>query len=183
MFGRLMNGYFYGKSGKGDFRRDDLPKNRWELFWAMLRVRFSALIRLNLMTVIVFLPFLVVVLYNLLTLLTGVSGALSYQMALEAGELTEEYTPELLAIYAQYTADGVFNLGQYSRELTQFCLSQMLLWIIPCILITGPAEAGLAYVCRNWARDEHAGRISRTPWWRTGSRASASPRSPPCCPL
>ncbi len=31
-----------------------------------------------------------------------------------------------------------------------------LLWLIPCIAITGPWTAGVAYVTRNWARDEHA---------------------------
>ena len=43
MFGKLMNSFYYGKSGKGDYRKEDLPKNRWELFWEMLRVRFAAL--------------------------------------------------------------------------------------------------------------------------------------------
>ena len=28
MFGRMMNNYYYGKSGKGDFRKDDLPETR-----------------------------------------------------------------------------------------------------------------------------------------------------------
>jgi uncharacterized membrane protein YesL len=31
-----------------------------------------------------------------------------------------------------------------------------LLLLIPCIAITGPWTAGVAYVTRNWARDEHA---------------------------
>ena len=31
-----------------------------------------------------------------------------------------------------------------------------LLILIPCIAITGPFTAGLSYVTRNWARDEHA---------------------------
>ena len=56
MFGKLMNNFYYGKSGKGDYRKEDLPKNRWQLFWEMLRIRFSALIRLNLMYVVVWLP-------------------------------------------------------------------------------------------------------------------------------
>jgi len=33
---------------------------------------------------------------------------------------------------------------------------RMLLWLIPCLAITGPFTAGLSYVTRNWARDEHA---------------------------
>ena len=28
MFGRFMNNYYYGKSGKGDFRKEDLPETR-----------------------------------------------------------------------------------------------------------------------------------------------------------
>ena len=32
----------------------------------------------------------------------------------------------------------------------------MLLYLFPCIAITGPFTAGLSYVTRNWARDEHA---------------------------
>ena len=38
MFGRFMNNYYYGKSGKGDYRKEDLPTNRMQLFWEMLRV-------------------------------------------------------------------------------------------------------------------------------------------------
>ena len=45
MFGKMMNNFYYGKSGKGDFRKEDLPKNRWQLFWEMLRVRFASLCR------------------------------------------------------------------------------------------------------------------------------------------
>ena len=32
-----MNNYYYGKSGKGDYKRDDLPKTRRQLFFEMLR--------------------------------------------------------------------------------------------------------------------------------------------------
>ena len=158
MFGKLMNGYFYGKSGKGDFTPDDLPKNRWELFWAMLRVRFSALTRLNLMTLVAFLPYLLVILINVMNLLSSWSNAISYQDALLNGtEITDEmFTPAIVEVYNKYTVDGVFELGRYSRELTQACLWSVVLFLIPAILITGPVEAGIAYVCRNWARDEHA---------------------------
>lgn len=31
-----------------------------------------------------------------------------------------------------------------------------LLWLIPCITITGPFTAGVSKIMRNWARDEHA---------------------------
>ena len=39
MFGKMMNRYYYGKSGKGDYTKEDLPQTRWQLFWEMLRVR------------------------------------------------------------------------------------------------------------------------------------------------
>lgn len=32
----------------------------------------------------------------------------------------------------------------------------MVLFLLPCFLIAGPATAGATYVVRNWARDEHA---------------------------
>ena len=47
MFGKMMNRYYYGKSGKGDYTKEDLPQTRWQLFWEMLRVRLSGLVRLN----------------------------------------------------------------------------------------------------------------------------------------
>ena len=48
MFGKMMNSYYYGKSGKGDFRKDDMPETRMQLFWDTLRTRLSGLCRLNL---------------------------------------------------------------------------------------------------------------------------------------
>ena len=62
MFGRMMNNFYYGKSGKGDFKKEDLPKNRFQLFFEMLRIRFSALCRLNLMTILIFAAFAVSIL-------------------------------------------------------------------------------------------------------------------------
>ena len=61
MFGKFMNNYYYGKAGKGDYTPDDLPKNRWQLFAEMLRVRLSALCRLNLIYVLPWLPTLLVI--------------------------------------------------------------------------------------------------------------------------
>ena len=61
MFGKMMNRYYYGKSGKGDYTKDDLPTNRWQLFWEMLRVRFSALFRLNMMYMVIWIPVIVVI--------------------------------------------------------------------------------------------------------------------------
>lgn len=125
MFGKMMNNFYYGKSGKGDFNKDDLPTNRWQLFWEMLRVRFSALIRLNLMYVVAWLPTMIVLMIGAMSLLTG--------MTTEDGQVVENVV-----------------------ELAQSILFSTLVLLIPCVTITGIVTPGVAYVTRNWSRDEHA---------------------------
>ena len=124
MFGKMMNSYYYGKSGKGDYRKEDLPKNRWQLFWEMLRIRFAGLMRLNLMYVLPFLPVILVTLLSVFTL---------YANLVQAEETGAQVT-----------------------DMAQGILFMWLLLLIPCITITGPFSAGVSYVTRNWARDEHA---------------------------
>ena len=68
MFGRMMNNYYYGKSGKGDFRKDDMPETRMQLFWDTLRTRLSGLFRLNLLYMLVWIPAMLVILLNLSSL-------------------------------------------------------------------------------------------------------------------
>ena len=137
MFGKLMNNYYYGKSGKGDYKRDDLPRNRWQLFREMLRIRLAGLFRLNLMTAIIFVPLmyvLVVMVNTLFAHLVTLSEALS--------------DPTL--------ADAAGKLVQDSPQQIYSILFSGLVMAIPAIAITGPVQAGMAYVTRNWARDEHA---------------------------
>ena len=81
----------------------------------------------------------------------------AYLALLAGAEITEEaFSPAIVEVYQKYTADNVFQLGKYTQDLTQACLWSVVLFLIPAILVTGPVEAGIAYVCRNWARDEHA---------------------------
>ena len=88
MFGKLMNRYFYGKSGQGDFEKEDLPQNRWQLFWEMLRVRFSALLRLNLMYVVVWIPAIFFIGRFLMYGYSGLVNLSDFQAQLEAGSIT-----------------------------------------------------------------------------------------------
>ncbi|NLE68667.1 MAG: YesL family protein, partial [Clostridiales bacterium] len=137
VFGKLMNNYYYGKSGKGDYKRDDLPRNRWQLFWEMLRIRLSGLFRLNLMTAIAFLPLiyvLVVMVNALFSHLVGLSEVVA--------------DPEQAALAAEVIRESPNQI--YS------ILFSALVMAIPAIAITGPVQAGMAYITRNWARDEHA---------------------------
>ena len=149
MFGKMMNSFYYGKSGKGDFRKEDLPKNRWELFWEMLRVRFASLCRLNLMTVAVWLPMLILIGYCVTTFFNMLMIRSQYDMYLQTGDMGElaEETIEALS---------KLDLDQAMVEMVQGLMSTFCLWCIPCIAITGPVQAGVAYVTRNWSRDEHA---------------------------
>lgn len=134
MFGKLMNNFYYGKSGKGDFRKEDLPRNRWQLFWEMLRIRFSALIRLNLMYMVVWLPAMIVLMMGAMSLVTGLSSMVDPEAAEAGSALADMSISDLISGMSTTT----------------------LLLLVPCIAITGPFTAGVAFVTRNWARDEHA---------------------------
>ena len=148
MFGRLMNSYYYGKSGKGDYRREDLPKNRWQLFWEMLRVRLSGICRVNLMTIALWLPLMLVIMMAINSFVTA-----SDMVRVTDAETGESY---IELVYADITDEnGNVTSKGWSTPLNSI-LSMSLLMLIPCVLITGPAQAGMAYVMRNWARDEHA---------------------------
>ena len=148
MFSRLMNSYYYGKSGKGDYRKDDLPHNRWQLFWEMLRIRFSALCRLNLTGVLAWVPTMIVV----VILLNAVISASSIENAVDP-ETGVAYTA---LVYDEQTDENGAVIRQAASAPLEGIVQTTLLLLIPCILITGPIQAGMAYVTRNWARDEHA---------------------------
>ncbi len=166
MFGRMMNNFYYGKSGKGDFKKDDLPKNRMQLFFEMLRIRFSALFRLNLMTIAVYIPLIYFVAVTVSYFLQGIMTQANLQQIVEQAGVTlqqdmarEEYvrlaTESLTA--AEVSADEInFFFAFDLRDFTATLLFRLVIYLIPCIAITGPVETGLAYVTRNWSRDEHA---------------------------
>lgn len=118
---RFFNSFYYGKAGKGDYTPENLPKNRVALFFEVLRVRWSALVRLNLLYVVFLLPAIVWTFLNY-AMLEGMMGD-----------------------------GGAIDPGQFAGLVTTWLL---ILW--PCIAITGPATAGVSYVTRNWARDQHS---------------------------
>ena len=60
-------------------------------------------------------------------------------------------------IWTGLNVTALFNgLETMSGEEMIGLLSTWLLLMIPCIAITGPFNAGVSYVLRNWARDEHS---------------------------
>lgn len=154
MFGKWANNYYYGKSGKGDFKKDDLPQNRWQLFWDMLRTRLSGLFRLNLTVFAAWLPLIFVIGYYVNHLFNWMNIVEMYNQYLATGQLAESMTMESIARMEEILAG--MDVYQFLGQILKECIAGACLWCIPCILITGPVQAGLAYVTRNWARDEHA---------------------------
>lgn len=55
----FFNNFYYGKAGKADFTPDQLPKNRVELFFSTLRVRFGGLFGLSLLYSLFCIPALI----------------------------------------------------------------------------------------------------------------------------
>ncbi len=151
MFGKFMNNYYYGKSGKGDYTPEDLPKTRWQLFLEMLRVRLNGLCRLNLLYMLPWLPTMLVIGMLVMYVLTMGTVAPVEQTVTNADGTT---TTELVA--PEMTEEETLALLDQQVELIPGRINMSLLMLIPCILITGPWTAGVAYVTRNWARDEHA---------------------------
>ena len=147
MFGKMMNSFYYGKSGKGDYRKEDLPKNRRQLFFEMLRVRLSGLIRLNLMYAVAWIPVIILV---FLTIMAAV-GLLDGVVTESEGLLAEG--EGLWDAFAK--AEMQDSLLAFMDQINNLILTG-LLFLVPCLFITGPFTAGIAYITRNWARDEHA---------------------------
>ena len=61
--GGLMNSYYYGKAGKGDYTVDQMPTTRRQLFFTTLRVRFSSMCALNIFHVVFVIPLLILAVY------------------------------------------------------------------------------------------------------------------------
>ena len=136
MFGRMMNNYYYGKSGKGDFRKEDLPQNRRELFRDTLKTRLSGLCRINLLYMIIFLPAMIVLMLNFTNILSVTTNLMaieqqeSYASYAEQFKETEQEVPITEEQFAALKSEGV----DY-RSLLDSAILRVLIWLIPCIAI------------------------------------------------
>jgi len=120
--------FYYGKAGKRDYTEMDMPKTRAALFFLVLKDRFFDLVKVNLLQIVFWLPFIAWTALNLIAI-----------QSIDVEVLME-----------QENAAGAL-LGTMSGYVVMW-----LIGLIPCILITGPSSAGAAYVMRNWARDQHS---------------------------
>ena len=125
----LFNNFYYGKAGKADFTPEQLPENRVQLFFSMLRVRFGGLIGLNLIYLLFSLPTIIWSGVNILALM-NVSG-----INFETGEIAADIA---------------------SNNLIPTYIFQWMMGLVPCFMISSIGRMGLALPMRNWARDEHS---------------------------
>lgn len=126
----MMNNFYYGKAGQADFTPEQLPANRVQLFFSMLRIRLSGLVGMNLLYLLFALP---AILWSVFNLLAVSSAGNTYN---EAGE-----------VIAQAALETEQLLGY---------VNVYLLGMIPCLLILAFGTVGVTYVLRNWARDQHS---------------------------
>ena len=124
----LFDRLYYGKAGKRDYSEMDMPKNRVSLFFMVLKDHIFDLVKVNLLQLVFWIPFILWTYLNLFAL---------QSIDAEAMLTAEGGAQELMGTVAGY---GMM----------------WLLGLIPCLAITGPSSAGAAYVMRNWARDQHA---------------------------
>ena len=124
----LFDRLYYGKAGKRDYSEMDMPKNRISLFFMVLKDHVFDLIKVNLMQLIFWIPFLLWTYINLAAV--------------------QSIDTETVLSHADGAAELLSAISGY--------LMMWLIGLIPCIAITGPSSAGAAYVMRNWARDQHA---------------------------
>ena len=122
----IFDRFYYGKAGKRDYTEMDMPKNRVSLFFLVLKDHFFDLVKVNLLQLVFWIPFLVWSLLNLTVI-----------QSIDVNEFTGDAAASLLSVMSGYVI--VWLIG-----------------LIPCVLITGPSSAGSAYLMRNWARDQHA---------------------------
>jgi uncharacterized membrane protein YesL len=129
MFRGFFNRMYNGNPNKPDVSPDDMPKNRFELFFTTLGLRFGDLFKINMLFALMILP---IIIWTLLSIL-ALNGGLS-----------------MLSETLGHTASD--------SEMQKFFLDSLftyLLGLLICMPLAGPPLAGLTYVARNYARDEH----------------------------
>ena len=120
-FGNFMNNYFYGKAGKGDYRISDMPQNRFQLFGAVWKVRWSSLFGVNLLYMVFWLPAFFWTVLNLTLLFSADAEALA-----DASGLMMTYLLILapcIAITGPFTAGATFVERNWARDEHSFVIS------------------------------------------------------------
>lgn len=103
----FFNNYFYGKSGKKDFTEADLPANRLQLLRDVLRVRMGALMGVNFLYLLCWIPAIIWTFLNLVQLYTlDTADPAAFQKDFQGILYTW-----LLVMFPLTAITGPFNMG------------------------------------------------------------------------
>lgn len=129
MLSNFFNRMYYGKAGKGDYRPEDLPANRWQLFFEMLRIRWSGLIRANLFYILFWLPAILWTALNAGALYSVLAEAMESGSAASADMIVSLVSQYLLGMFPCIALTGPFTAGitmilrNWARDQHSFFMS------------------------------------------------------------
>ena len=122
----FLNNYFYGKAGKADYTPEQMPKNRVQLFFEMLRIHLSGMVGVNLIYVVFCIPALLWTLLNTQVLLIPEAEAAEVAV----GALMQNVLPTYLLlmipclVIAGIGAPGMmYVLRNWARDQHSFSFS------------------------------------------------------------
>ncbi len=116
----FFNSFYYGKAGKADFTPDQLPGNRVQLFFEMLRVRFSGIVGMNLLYALFSVPAIVWTWINLMVL----NGTVQYDEAgniISTVALSVAEANSYILIYLVFMIP-CFMLAAVGSEVSALCM-------------------------------------------------------------
>jgi uncharacterized membrane protein YesL len=120
----MINSFYYGKAGKADFTPENLPSNRLQLFFEMLRVRFSGLFGVNLLFLLFAAPAIVWTVIHVMVLMATLEGTLGENFVTGG-----YFTYYLLGLVPCFGVAGIGATGEmyilrnWSRDQHSFVLS------------------------------------------------------------
>ena len=115
MMGNFFNRMYYGKGNKGDYTKDDLPGNRWQLFLSMLRLNIGKLISINLLFVLFMLP---TIIWIAVMNMPIISELLQAGNSLEAQQYFQVATYGMLPCFI-ILGPGVVGMTYISRNMAK----------------------------------------------------------------
>ncbi len=143
-----MAGFFglfdFTKEGPGVYP-DDPPKGAFGTFFSVLGRKFWKIVTINLMYLVFSIPALLITFF----------GA-SFVVAAFFPSLTPELLAELFEQSGIMLQEGISFLDFANVQILQLYVLVAVLLLGMHLVIVGPVHAGVVYVLRNYAREEHA---------------------------
>ena len=81
----LITRLLEGKEKSEEYARSTLPTNRWQLFWDIFKGNFGKIVKVNLLTLLFFIPLIAVLIFGYLM---GESNGVIYPFSANLAEAT-----------------------------------------------------------------------------------------------